>query len=256
MKYIIEIEDEPFVRLSALFGEEGLYRAKGFNSLVFDQFGLDKLTPLDKELEEAYQKGFEVGQHEATTIEYQQGLEEGKKQAKAQAHLDVCHDIERVAHGNYQKGLDDAWETVREILACDYHRRYAIFDVDNSYEVVTKFTASEAIAKIKAYEEQQKADEIKVGDEVDYKGMTKYVVTGIVDDDTICGFSLNGLWNANTIKEVTKTGRHFPQVAELFKAMKGEQRNCSTCKHDNDGLGKICRRCAGYEKWEPKEGAE
>ena len=85
-KYIIEIEDKPFVRLSALFGEEGLYRAKGFNSLVFDQFGLDKLTPLDKELEEAYQKGahegslyvkervdgayqkgFEVGQHEATT---------------------------------------------------------------------------------------------------------------------------------------------------------------------------------------------
>ena len=60
-KYIIEIEDEPFVRRSALYGEKSMYRAKGFNSLVFDQFGLDKLTPLDKELEEAYQKGLHDG---------------------------------------------------------------------------------------------------------------------------------------------------------------------------------------------------
>lgn len=49
-KYIIETEEEPYVRLSALFGKNALYRAKGFNSLVFDQFGLDKLTPLDKAL--------------------------------------------------------------------------------------------------------------------------------------------------------------------------------------------------------------
>ena len=193
-KYIIEIEDEPFVRLSALFGEEGLYRAKGFNSLVFDQFGLDKLTPLDKalsnELGEAYHKGFEVGQHEATTLEYQQGL-------------------------------DDAWNAARKIVT--WPDRSLVnsdtFDLDPGENIFTKYSASEAIAKLREHE-QQKADKIAVGDEVDYKGMTKYVVTGIVDDDTICGFSLNGLWNANTIKEVTKTGRHFPQVAELFKAMK------------------------------------
>ena len=46
MKYIIEIEDEPFVRKSALYGEEALYRANGFKSLVFDETGLKKLTPL------------------------------------------------------------------------------------------------------------------------------------------------------------------------------------------------------------------
>ena len=46
-KYIIEIEEEPFIRKSPLHGEEALYRAVGFNSLVFDKNGLDKLTPFD-----------------------------------------------------------------------------------------------------------------------------------------------------------------------------------------------------------------
>jgi hypothetical protein len=49
MKYIIEIEDEPLVRESALHGETAVYRAKGFNSLVFDKAGLDKLTPYEPE---------------------------------------------------------------------------------------------------------------------------------------------------------------------------------------------------------------
>lgn len=44
-KYIIKIEDEPLVRKSAIHGETAVWRASGFNSLVFDQNGLDKLTP-------------------------------------------------------------------------------------------------------------------------------------------------------------------------------------------------------------------
>ena len=38
-KYVIELEDEPITN--------GLWKVKGFNSLVFDQNGLDKLTPLN-----------------------------------------------------------------------------------------------------------------------------------------------------------------------------------------------------------------
>lgn len=52
-KYIIKIEEEPLVRKSALHGETAVWRASGFNSLVFDQNGLDKLTPF-KEPEERY----------------------------------------------------------------------------------------------------------------------------------------------------------------------------------------------------------
>lgn len=60
-KYVIELEDEPFVRKSCLHGVEGLYRAVGFKSLVFDENGLEKLTPLteEKELACAKQEGAE-----------------------------------------------------------------------------------------------------------------------------------------------------------------------------------------------------
>ncbi len=61
-KYIIEIEDEPFGRNDdpvIPHGMDELYRAKGFNSLVFDENGLEKLTSFDKALEEAYQKGLD-----------------------------------------------------------------------------------------------------------------------------------------------------------------------------------------------------
>ena len=76
-KYIIEIEDEPLWRQSALYGEEGLYRAKGFNSLVFDKFGLDKLTSLDKELEEAYQKGKHDAEQDLARAAYDEAYQKG-----------------------------------------------------------------------------------------------------------------------------------------------------------------------------------
>ena len=200
MKYIIEIEDEPFVRLSALFGEEGLYRAKGFNSLVFDQFGLDKLTPLDKELEEAYQKGFEAGQHEATTLEYQQGL-------------------------------DDAWNAARKI--CNEPEdgglpASAVVELFGRNGSILGCSAQNAINKLKAYEERQKADEIKVGDEVCFvfaggETIEPFIVFSIKDDNGKKYYegiqTSDGRWVSGGLKYY-KTGRHFPQVAELFKAMK------------------------------------
>ena len=48
-KYIIQIEEEPLVRKSALHGETAVYKAAGFNALVFDKNGLDKLTPVEND---------------------------------------------------------------------------------------------------------------------------------------------------------------------------------------------------------------
>ena len=47
-RYIIEIEEEPLVRKSDLHGEDAVYRASGFKSLVFDQSGLNTLIPANK----------------------------------------------------------------------------------------------------------------------------------------------------------------------------------------------------------------
>lgn len=183
------------------------------------------LTPLNNELEEAYQKGYEVGQHETPTLEYQQGLEEGKKQAKVQAHLDVCHDIDRVAHGNYQKGLDDAWETIIKLAHTTYAQRSEIFDgLQDILSIMQKFSPSEVAAKLREYE-QQKADEIKVGDEViPIDANRRPFVVVSIENNVIHGFDLaDGYTPRGCHRDETrweKTGRYFPQVAELLEAMK------------------------------------
>ena len=53
MKYIIDIEDKPV---------EGLYRAKEFKTLVFDEFGLSKL---EKYEEQKADSGYAQGMHDA-----------------------------------------------------------------------------------------------------------------------------------------------------------------------------------------------
>lgn len=51
-RYIIEFDKvlEPY----------GLYKAKGFNSLVFDEEGIRKLTPLGEEKRQHYYRGKEI----------------------------------------------------------------------------------------------------------------------------------------------------------------------------------------------------
>ena len=56
-KYIIELEDDPFVSIDS---PDSLYRAKGFKSLVFDKNGIEKLTPY-KEPDEWYNGEFSEG---------------------------------------------------------------------------------------------------------------------------------------------------------------------------------------------------
>ena len=57
MKYIIEIEDEPLVRESALHGETAVWKAKNFKSLVFDEYGLSMLTEYDEEAKREFERG-------------------------------------------------------------------------------------------------------------------------------------------------------------------------------------------------------
>lgn len=225
-KYIIEIEDVPFskVRIDADNGAQNvnLYRAEGFNSLVFDQFGLDKLTPLDKELEEAYQKGahegslyvkervdgayqkgYEVGQHEATTLEYQCGLNDAWECAK------------RIALVKTDK--DCPYFTVTELEK--------IFGCSTYQSVFDTYSASEAIEKIKVYEERQKSDEIKVGDEViPIDAIRRPFVVVSTENNVINGFDIaDGYTPRGCHRDETrweKTGRHFPLVEELVNAMK------------------------------------
>ena len=63
MKYIIEIEEMPFISEGS---EMQLFKATEFNSLVFDRNGLEKLTPYDESAAE--QRGWEEAWELITAI--------------------------------------------------------------------------------------------------------------------------------------------------------------------------------------------
>ena len=128
----------------------------------------------------------------------------------------------------YERGLNEAWEIVRKIMDMNPSELGELMGADTAFEsdIINKYSASEAIAKVKEYEEKQKQadDEIKVGDEVTL-GFTKGIVTriGIKDHsvDILWRDGSTGEWNKDNFdREVRKTKRHFPQIDEILKQMK------------------------------------
>lgn len=191
MKYVIEIEDVPFSKVR--FGDDAqnlnLYRAKGFNALVFDKEGLDKLTSLDKEVDEAYQKG----------------LEEGKKQ-----------------------GADKAWECAKRFVwktSLNDAASMGFIVEEEAAEILKNYTATAAMKAIELYDEKLET-EIEVGDEVIAVSGNAVVIRKYMGND---GVERCEYWyynDARIDRDATtflrKTGRHFPQIVELLKAMKGD----------------------------------
>lgn len=155
---------------------------------------------------------------------YQQGYEAGKAATP-------FTDTEEAENKAYNRGLSDVWEVVRKIIEDVVDGGYSsdvlleIFGVSTVQSIFKLNTAAEAIAKIKAYEDKQKQDaEFKVGDEVysdafDDKG----VITHITDDKVACVCIICS--GSTMIKVGThglhKTGRHFPQIAEVLAEMRG-----------------------------------
>ena len=132
-------------------------------------------------------------------------------------------DMEQVRKEAYEQGRKDgkiegqaeAWEAARKI---GYSLKSSIvaeiFGTPYSSQIFSGYTASECIEKIRQYEEKE---EIRVGDEVE-DGVANLIVLEINEDGTVSGFDDEG-----SIIHVTprkKTGRHFPEIAEVLRKMK------------------------------------
>lgn len=157
---------------------------------------------------------------------YDRGYKQGYKDGKTD-----------VVTTSYEKGLNDAWEAARKIMLCKskgglgYEVILNIFkqpDITGTehFDILYKRSASEAIAKIKEYEEKQKEqakeeEKFEVGDEV-IADERRFVVLGMDNGGWYNLWCLNNGLTCDSIfsKCLTKTGRSFPQLAELFKQMK------------------------------------
>lgn len=108
-----------------------------------------------------------------------QKLIQRNKELKAeisQTNIELCRlngaardDFDKRLEEAYQRGLNDAWETARKIVVDTDHGGlnldilHKVFDSLSYPYILHNNTAQEAIDKLKAYEEKQKAaDETKV----------------------------------------------------------------------------------------------
>lgn len=124
-------------------------------------------------------------------------------------------------------GVDLAWDAAKKIVLStedgglfDYDVRKSVFGCGN-YMALKKYSASEAVEKIRQYEQEQ--EKIKIGDEVKGKS-SKGIITKISDN----GNHFNVMWENGSIgcymmEDFKKTGRHFPEIAEVLKKMQEEK---------------------------------
>ena len=164
-KFIINIKE-------VLESEKGtLYRAN-YNTLAFDDYGLDGLQKYD-----ALQERLEL-------------REELKK-------------------AEYNKGLDDAWELLRKLLKMDVSDIYEVYGKHEYIgDIVDTFSPQEALAKLKAYEEAK----IEVGDVVETTDLVDTFKSIVLDDDGLDCYIVmneNGSVKATRKTDCKKTGKHI-----------------------------------------------
>lgn len=120
----------------------------------------------------------------------------------------------------YQRGLNEAWEAARKIIEMTDPPYWEVF---NEYkdDLFGKITASEAIAKLKAYEENQD-DKFEFGDEIiDADGIKGFVVSKNNEgyDTMYALFDGCRVPQHVTKKYYRKTGRHF-DIDKILEEMK------------------------------------
>lgn len=152
-----------------------------------------------------------------------EAYEDGYKTAKVQCNIQAEKDLREVGERHYQKGLSDAWEAARKICTnwvLPDSVLSKIFGMDKTIDDIMKENkASEAIEKIRAYEQEK--EEINVGDEV-ITASGKAVVMGVGPVHFEYAYA-DGSSGYDEVKNVKKTGRNFPEIAEVLQKMREGQ---------------------------------
>ena len=205
-------------------------------------------------------------------IQYQQGYVKGYLDGiKDERENAIIKDVYDKNFGNkkndYERGLDDAWECARKMYQFNPINNKQLCEelYDMGFnEFICSTTASEAIAKIKEYEEKQKQEdkccsncgqprdyrgkcilykegkcvneyekwmpktnnEINVGDEVIYKPTGTHMVVTHVEECLIETFDGDGVCYTYDDDDnyLVKTGRNFSQIEEVLRLMQEDKR--------------------------------
>lgn len=125
-----------------------------------------------------------------------------------------------------QRGRGEAWRLAQELENMEiedwrdcFHSPYA--------DGLTKMSFDEANERYKEWQEQKnEINKIHVGDEVAFENGSRFVVYDILNSGRLCGCGYErcsgrrASWSGVDTEVVRKTGRHFPEIAELLEKMK------------------------------------
>ena len=124
----------------------------------------------------------------------------------------------------YQRGIDDAWEAARKIVT--WPDRSLVnsdtFDLDPGENIFTKYSASSAIEKLKAYEEQKEDEEIKVGDVVAINHTDRKGIVTRVDGDGANVLQEDGQTGYYLFELLKKTDKHDSSIEAVLKRISDE----------------------------------
>lgn len=237
-KYIIEIESV------SKTPKGDIAFIKGFNALVFDQYGLNHLENLysaarlkaeAKMRVDEYRRGFDDGtanQQIAATKEleaaYNRGLVDGIAGTPA-----TKPEIDAARQKGHAEGMDDAWSMIRtmysEMTIGTLRQVFNMPDANPENIVMTilnAFPAAEVKKRLDAYEKEKEKEKqvpvnayISLGDEVKFNPDNVTIIVTHLAYDFIAGIDKRGSVHAYGLPcKWEKTGRHF-DLDSLFKFM-------------------------------------
>ena len=209
-KYIIELLDDSKSEFKGIMA----FRLTQEKQISVELIPGEDMTPYtDPDLEQVRKEAYDNGYEDAEE-KYNDGYSDG-----------------------YDAGLIDAWEASRKIGCGTAQGGFSPEMMRNvfgtscfSSNVFRELTASEAITKIKEYEEDKQR--IKVWDEIYCVGRPdiKVCVTDI-EDGNFSGFTVKHPDNSNighvyssrSFNGWKKTGRHFTEIGAILEKMRGEK---------------------------------
>ena len=160
---------------------------------------------------------------------FEEGYKQGWNDAVNAHDLMTEEQAEARIEKQYQTGFEDGWMQARKIVN-DYadafgKTREDIFGFSGYRDVLNHFTASEALQKIREYEQKQGTEEeIRVMDEVrfecegkSYKGIVYSGPTKAGNYLCACPDGIIGYYDKT---ELTKTGKSYPQIRKLLEEMR------------------------------------
>lgn len=200
---------------------------------IIDNLKVEMRYQCDNVNEQAYKQGHKRGYAEGYEIGKQDGYKDGQESlVNAYAIGKGENTLEDVKKAEYNRGLADMLEAVKSMRIMTADDLEEVFGLRFIGDIFVNLSPSKIISKYHAFKAQIKELEdtkIKVGDEVRIIGSNPetddcdYGICTKTKSETIYVMRNDGSVGEENKTEWYKTGRHFPQIAEVLAEMRGAE---------------------------------